>query len=201
MCFIIRQFVIFQAADGHARRVCQEATALVDWATSFRASSPVRLPLSGAVPAGQWVVSFRDRFMKPGRNVLSGHDASEGALYVLLHAVLAAHPEAPAFCAVDNADHALNPRLARELFRCLCQWYTGTTVPRQVILTTQNPLTLDGLPLEDDRVRLFAVSRTDQGHTTVRRILLDDKMKAMVDKGWTLSRLWVMGHLGGVPNV
>ena len=21
------------------------------------------------------------------------------------------------------------------------------------------------------------------------------------ERGWTLSRLWVMGHLGGVPNV
>jgi len=30
---------------------------------------------------------------------------------------------------------------------------------------------------------------------------LDNKLKKMAEKGWTLSRLWVMGHLGGVANV
>jgi len=34
-------------------------------------------------------VKFVDRFMKEGRNVLSGADVSEGALYVLFAAVMA----------------------------------------------------------------------------------------------------------------
>ena len=162
--------------------------------------------------------------MSPSRNVLSGFDASEGALYVLFLAVVAAHPSSPAICAVDNADHGLNPRLARSLMSKLCGWYleapqplptllptqnpltTNATAwpwnkPRQILLTTHNPLVLDGLPLMDDRVRLFAVSRTNHGHTTVRRIEVNEKLQRKAQDGWTLSRLWVMGHLGGVPDV
>jgi hypothetical protein len=60
---------------------------------------------------------------------------------------------------------------------------------------------LDGLPLQEDQVRLFAVSRTEKGRTVVNRIVLDDKLKKMAEDGWSLSRLWVMGHLGGVANV
>ena len=59
----------------------------------------------------------------------------------------------------------------------------------------------NGLPLQDDRVRLFTVARTHTGRTDVRRVVLHEKLIAMARKDWTLSRLWVMGHLGGVPNV
>ena len=42
---------------------------------------------------------------------------------------------------------------------------------------------------------------THTGRTDVRRVVLHEKLIAMARKDWTLSRLWVMGHLGGVPNV
>ena len=69
-------------------------------------------------------------------------------------------------------------------------------------MTTHDPLLLDGLPLLDDRVRLFAVERDTEGAATVRRVeineeLLDTKKR----EGLTLSDLWVEGWLGGVPNV
>ena len=83
----------------------------------------------------------------------------------------------------------------------LCRWYLEAEEPRQILLTTHNPLVLDGLPLQDDRVRLFAVSRTNSGRTSVRRVVVDDSMLKKAGQGWTLSRLWVMGHLGGVPDV
>ena len=139
--------------------------------------------------------------MKSGRDTLSGYDASEGALYVLFHAVLAAHPRSPQICAVDNADHGLNPRLSQALFGKICEWYLKSPYPRQIFLTTQNPLSLDGLPLQEDQVRLFTVSRTEKGRTVVKRIVLDKKLKKMAEDGWSLSRLLVMGHLGGVANV
>ena len=139
--------------------------------------------------------------MRKERNVLSGYDVSEGALYALFLAVIAGHPSSPALCAVDNADHGLNPRLARSLFERLCQWYLNADKPRQILLTTHNPLVLDGLPLQDDRVRLFTVSRTDSGRTSVRRVVVDESMLEKAERGWSLSRLWVMGHLGGVPDV
>ena len=140
--------------------------------------------------------------MAKGHNVLSGYDASEGALHVLFLAVLATHPLSPRLYAVDNADHGLNPRLARELMKCYCGWLLDAPEPRQqVLLTTHNPLVLDGLPLQDDRARLFTVSRTATGRTAVRRVTLDEKLMVKAREGWTLSRLWVMGHLGGIANV
>jgi energy-coupling factor transporter ATP-binding protein EcfA2 len=182
-------------------KVSNDALYLIDWAKKFSTASASTMPLSPSVGSTERVIRFTDRYMSSGRDTLSGYDASEASLYVLFHAVLAAHPRCPQICAVDNADHGLNPRLARDLFRNICDWYISSPYSRQIFLTTQNPLTLDGLPLQNDNVQLFAVSRTNKGRTVVNRIVLDEKLKNMAEKGWTLSRLWVMGHLGGIANV
>jgi predicted ATPase len=157
--------------------------------------------LSPSAAASRQAIRFVDRFMAEGRNVLSGADASEGALYVLFAAVVALDERAPRLLAVDNADHGLNPRLARALIKNLSQWVLENPQPRQLLLTTHNPQVLDGLPIQDDRVRLFTVSRANTGRTVVRRVVVNDKLLNMAKEGWTLSRLWVMGHLGGVPDV
>jgi predicted ATPase len=139
--------------------------------------------------------------MVEGRNTLTGYDASEGALYVLFAAVLAGHPGVPPFFAVDNFDHSLNPLLARALVERFCAWVRDAPSVRQVLLTTHNPLVLDGLDLTDDSVRLFAVDRREDGHTDVQRIVVDSNLLKRAGEGWTLSRLWVMGEIGGIPNV
>ena len=185
----------------HSKRICREVLGLVDWASSFGATSATRLPLSPAAAASETVIRFRDRFMRKDRNVLSGYDASEGALYALFLAIISGHDKSPRLCAVDNADHGLNPRLARSLIEHVCGWYLDASPARQILLTTHNPLVLDGLPLQDDRVRLFTVSRTTSGRTSVRRVEIDDSLLKKAEQGWSLSRLWVMGHLGGVPDV
>ena len=187
--------------DDRSRRICRKALELFDWADRFDWTSSARLPLSPTAAASGDVIRFRDRFMRKDRNVLSGYEAPEGALYVLFLAVVSGHEASPALCAVDNADHGLNPRLARSLMECLCRWYLDSIEPRQILLTTHNPLVLDGLPLQDDRVRLFTVSRTRLGRTSVRRVVVDDSLLERAEQGWSLSRLWVMGHLGGVPDV
>ena len=187
--------------DDRSRRICREVLELVDWADRFGWASSARLPLSPTAAASGDVIRFRDRFMRKDRNVLSGYEAPEGALYVLFLSVVSGHEASPALCAVDNADHGLNPRLARSLMECLCRWYLDSGEPRQILLTTHNPLVLDGLPLQDDRVRLFTVSRTGSGRTTVRRVVVDDRLLERAEQGWSLSRLWVMGHLGGIPDV
>jgi len=187
--------------DERSSGICHEALGLVDWASNFGATSAASLPLSPAASASEKVVMFRDRFMRNGRDVLSGYDASEGALYALFLAVVSGHRNSPRLCAVDNADHGLNPRLARSLVERVCEWYLDASLPRQILLTTHNPLVLDGLPLQDDRVRLFTVSRTNSGRTSVRRVEVDANLRAKAEQGWSLSRLWVMGHLGGVPDV
>lgn len=187
--------------DKRAAKVCEDALRLIDWAKDFRCESADKVPLSAAAGASPRVIRFVDRYMREGRNVLSGYDASEGALYVLFLAVLGAHEGSPQFFAVDNADHGLNPRLAQALFKHLCDWILSASEPRQILLTAHSPQVLDGLPLQDERVRLFTVARTDAGRSVIRRVEVSEKLLAMAKQGWTLSRLWVMGHLGGMPNV
>ncbi|MBP7125457.1 AAA family ATPase [Myxococcota bacterium] len=189
-------------SDDVFDRVQDEILEMIDWAETYRAVPLDRAPQASSVPSARTVLLFRDRHMAPNRNTLTGYDASEGALFVLFNAVLALHPKAPRFLAVDNADHGLNPRLARRLMSCLCRWVLELAPERQILLTTHNPLVLDGLPIQDPRVRLFTVSRSAKGRTVVAPVVLDDRLRKMAAQGWTLSRLWVMGHLGGgVPDV
>ena len=197
----VQELLKMKKDSKYIKTICQDALDLIDWAKSYDTAPSSGKPLSQSIGTTQRVIRFTDRYMKEGRNTLTGYDASEGALYILFHMVLAGHPDSPSVCAVDNADHALNPRLARELFSRICKWYSASPTQRQIFLTTQNPLSLDGLPLQDDNVRLFSVSRTTKGQTVIKRIVLDEKMEQMKEQGWTLSRLWVMGHIGGVPDV
>lgn len=171
---------------------------LIDWANGLGASGPGSVPVSKNIPQPTRILRFRDRFMAEGRNYLSGYDASEGALYVLFMTVLVHHLEAPPVLAVDNFDHALNPRLAKALTRKLCDW-TNQRQNRQLLLTSHNPLVLDGLPLRDDAVRLFTVERSNRGKTVVRRVEVGEKLLQMADQGIPLSQQWVMGTFGGVP--
>jgi hypothetical protein len=190
-----------RANNAHIDKVCREALGLIDWASSYGAAQAAGLPLSPAASSATRVIKFVDKYMKSTRNVLSGYDASEGALYVLFLAVLAAHPKAPRFFAIDNVDHGLNPGLAADLMKRLSDWILIQDMPRQIIMTSHNPAVLDGLPLQDERVRLFAVERDNHGKTTIRRVVVDGRMQAMSAKGWTLSRMWMNKLIGGVPNV
>ena len=197
----VHSLIIQRHKNEKIRTICEDILELIDWAKDIKLISGVQPPLSSSKPSVKTTIQFRDRFMKKGRNILSAYEASEGALYALFLAVIAGHKDSPPLCAVDNADHSLNPRLARALMECLCRWYVSMDEPRQILLTTHNPLILDGLPLQDDRVRLFTVSRTDAGRTSIRRVVVDQDLLEKAERGWSLSRLWVMGHLGGVPDV
>ncbi|MAG32383.1 MAG: chromosome segregation protein SMC [Deltaproteobacteria bacterium] len=182
--------------------VSSDVREMIDWASSYGARKTTgQLLLSPSIASSQRILYFKDRFMAEGRNHLTGYDASEGALYVLFAAVLATLPSAPPLLAIDNADHGLNPRLARALVRNLCEWVIAGPRNKQMLLTTHNPLVLDGLPLDNDDVRLFAVGRSRKGHTTVNRIRVDQEDLQRDGELWTVSRLWVMGHFGGMPDV
>lgn len=190
-----------RAGNEQAKRVCMEALDLISWAKSYGSGLAVNLPLSPAASSSPTVIRFVDKYMKPGRNTLSGYDASEGALLVLFLAVLAAHPKAPSFFAVDNADHGLNPGLAKELMKHFADWVLSSQDQRQILITSHNPAVLDGLPLQDDRVRLFTVDRDNKGKTIIGRVVVDSRLLGMSAKGWTLSRLWMNKLIGGMPNV
>lgn len=180
-----------------------EILDLLDWVDEFDITSPSPELLSPDVPSLRKIVEFKDRWMGKKGNRISGYDASEGALYVLFTLVLALHPRIPHFFAIDNFGQVLNPRLERALTRQFCQLILESQPQRQVLLTTHNPLALDGLDLRDDRIRLFTVerNRSTGGATTVSRVTLSKKVLEKAKNGTPLSQMWVMGLLGGVPDI
>jgi hypothetical protein len=140
-----------------------------------------------------------DRYMGNGHKTVSLLESSEGALYVLFLLALVGHADSPPIFAVDNFDQALHPRLACALTEKIADQILADGT-RQMLATTHNPLVLDGLDLLDDRVRLFTVDRDKSGATQVNRVLVSEELMAQADKGLSLSQLWVMGRLGGVPK-
>jgi predicted ATPase len=178
-----------------------EIKPLIDWAEAFGSAPSEMMPLSPSAATSRRVIRFRDRFMTPKRNTLSGYDASEGALYVLFAAVLVLHPKSPDLLAIDNVDQTLNPLLAKRVSEAICRWILSAPIKKQVLLTSHNPAVLDGIPLDNERVRLFTIDRDNRGHTRVRRVELNEQLLSRAAEGWTLSRLWANGLIGGVPDV
>jgi len=154
--------------------------------------------LSPSVSTANRILRFGDRYMPKKRNTISAYDASEGALYLIFLAILLLHPESPNFFAVDNFDNTMHPAMAREAVKKLADCIEDED--KQVLLTTHNPWVLDGLDLTNDSIRLFAVDRSLQGRTRVRRVPIELALQKGVKKGLTLSELWARGALGGIPR-
>jgi len=190
--------------DGAGRELDAQLRNMLEWIdyTNILDLAPGQGSLQA--PADRLDIGIVDRFLRTdegGPYFLSRDEVSEGALYILFVAVLCLHPDAPQLFALDNADHGLNPLLAKRLVQSMCAWLLERKPPRQVLMTSHNPLILDGLALEDDRIRLFIVDRDNRGTTQVRRFVVTDQHRDMANKGWTLSRMWINGLIGGVPNV
>jgi hypothetical protein len=187
--------------DERIEEAVEELLFCLDWVAGFDTSASASELLSPSVPQSKEILRFTDRFMVSSRNTLTAYDASEGALYILFAAALTLLPSAPSLLAVDNLDQALNPRLIRKLTTLVCQWVLEGK-RQQLLFTTHNPAVVDGLDLSDERIRLFAVDRDQTGHTQAYRVELTKELQSLAEKNeWPLSRLWMMGHLGGVPNV
>lgn len=186
--------------DPTAGEKLDEVLALIDWVADIQTTSHGAALLSTKVPRTKWMLKFTDRYMVKSRNELTAYDASEGALYVIFAALLCLLPQAPRLFAIDNLDQALNPRLLTRLTANLSGWLRHNGEDRQLLFTAHNPAVLDGLDLSDPEVRLFAVERNSNGLTCVRRLSLTPELAAL-NQQYPLSRLWLMGHLGAVPNV
>ena len=107
------------------------------------------------------------------------------------------HEKSPNVFAVDNFDQAMNPRLARATTRLFCEIIKKRN--KTAFITTHNPLVLDGLKLNDPAVRLFTVERSKKdGTAQIKRIEVTDDL---ISLDQPLSRLWINGRLGGVPNL
>lgn len=189
-----------KAVLDHNEDLLDSVFELIDWVSDIETSPAAGSLMSPSAPRSKDVLKFTDRFMSKSRNTLSAYDASEGALYVLFCAILCLSPHAPKLFAIDNLDQALNPRLVSRLTSKLAAWLLLADKERQLLFTAHNPAVLDGLDLLDDDVRLFSVDRNSDGHTQITRITLSDKLQAL-NKEYPLSRLWLMGSLGAVPNV
>jgi energy-coupling factor transporter ATP-binding protein EcfA2 len=175
----------------------EDVLGLIDWVSDIETTDSVGELLSPSVARTQSVLKFTDRFMAKDRNTFTAYDASEGALYVLFAALLCLSPQSPNLFAIDNLDQALNPRLIQRLTARLGPWLKQANPTRQLLFTAHNPAVLDGLALEDDEVRLFAVERNSDGHTQIRRIALSPELLKL-NADYPLSRLWMMGNLGAV---
>lgn len=173
----------------------EEVLDLIDWASDFSIAAPKKENLNSGIPSARQIIKFKDRFLR--QNVaFTGYDASEGALYVLFMLCMAMHPDAPSMFAVDSFDHALNPWLAKKLTEIFCQLIFDSK--RTVFMTTHNPLVLDGLNLGNDEIRLFSVGRNKNGYVEINRIQVSEEL---LELGQPLSRLWINGRLGGVPEL
>lgn len=173
-----------------------EVLELVDWAANFSVAAPKKSSINSAVPTSRRVIEFQDKFMRE-TDRFTAYDASEGSLYVLFLLCLAMHDKSPNVFAVDNFDQAMNPRLARATTRLFCDLIKKRN--KTVFITTHNPLVLDGLKLNDPAIRLFTVERSKKdGTAQIKRIEVTDDL---INLDQPLSRLWINGRLGGVPNL
>lgn len=168
---------------------------LIDWASEISINIPTKTRINSSVPMTRQIIEFTDCFLRETAK-FTGYDASEGALYVLFMLCLAMHPKAPSIFAVDGFDHALNPRLAKKMIQVFCGQVLENN--KHVFLTTHNPLVLDGLDISNDDIRLFAVDRDKNGYVQIKRIKVSQEL---IQEGQPLSRLWINGRLGGVPDI
>ena len=173
----------------------EDILELIDWASEFKVGKPKKSILNPGVPTTQQIIEFKDKYLKDTAS-FTGYDASEGALYVLFMLALAMHDKAPKMFAIDSFDHAMNPRLARRVTEVFCNKIVESG--KTVFMTTHNPLVLDGLNLSDDNIRLFTTERNVNGYVEVRRIKVSEELLKM---NQPLSRLWINGALGGVPEL
>jgi energy-coupling factor transporter ATP-binding protein EcfA2 len=180
--------------------ILEQVLGLIDWVADIQTTSHGTTLLSPKVPRTKLLLKFTDRFMNQSRNELTAYDASEGALYVIFTALLCLLPQAPRLLAIDNLDQALNPRLLTKLISHLPGWLEHQAPDRQLLFTTHNPAALDGLNLANPEVRLFVVERNSNGQTCLRRLELTPELSSL-NQQYPLSRLWLMGNLGAVPNV
>lgn len=174
---------------------------LFDWIEDISITRPSRQIISPDVPTTINIIRFTDRWMAKKRNQLSAYDASEGALYVLFALALALHFKSPRLFAIENLDQAMHPRLARATIRLFCEQILKAEPGRQALITTHNPLLLDGLDLSNDEIRLFTVERDYQGATRIDRVQVSEQILQAVQDGLSLSNLWIMGRIGGAPDI
>lgn len=179
------------AADEARMAEIRENLRLIDWFEDIRVATDLA-PFERRL-------GIRDRYLSsedPNLAYFDQRSSNEGFLFLLFYFALMVSPATPKLFAIDNIDASLNPKLCTELMRR--QVALAAKHDKQILITTHNPAVLDGLDLNDDQQRLYAVYRNTKGHTKARRIL---PPKPLGDEPpIKLSEAFLRGLLGGLPQ-
>lgn len=141
-------------------------------------------------------IEVKDYYIESEKQYFDQMSTNEGFLFLLFYFTAMTSNLTPNFFAIDNIDASLNPKLCEGLIKKLVT--LAKSHDKQVVLTTHNPATLDGLNLDDDEQRLFVVSRGRSGETKVKRV-----KKPSIKEGdfpVRLSEMFIKGILGGIPK-
>ncbi len=165
----------------------KENLALIDWFDDFE--------IINDAFRGSYL-RIKDRFLNEEMTYSSFKSVNEGFLFLLFYLTLFISNYTPKFFAIDNIDNALNPKLGMRLVKVLAE--LAQKHDKQVIMTTHNPAILDGLNLNDEEQRLFAIYRNADGHTKARRILKPEIPHGVEPA--RMSELFLRGAIGGIPK-
>ncbi len=161
---------------------------LIDWFEDFE--------IPGDLKFTERRIKIKDQYLADDLQYFDQRSANEGFLYLLFYLTLFVSDLTPHFFAIDNIDNALNPKLGSELIKVLSK--LSKEHNKQALLTTHNPVILDGLDLNDDDQRLFVVYRNADGHTKVRRIPPRKPVNGI--EPVRLSEAFIRGYIGGIPD-
>ena len=160
---------------------------LIDWFGDFKIHQDSDI---------ERTIQIKDRYLDKDLPYFNQRSSNEGFLFLMFYFALFVSDDTPKFFAIDNIENALNPKLCTRLIQELVE--LAKKYDKQVIFTTHNPAILDGLDLNDDDQRLFAIYRNMDGHTQAKRIAPLDPL----DDGEivTLSEAFINGYIGGLPK-
>ncbi len=178
--------LVSMSKDNGSLQHIKEHLELIDWYDDFI--------IPNDLMSNEYRISIKDRFIDSNLKYLDQRSANEGFLFLLFYIVLFSSKKTPQFFAIDNIEASFNPKLCAKLINTLVE--LAKKNDKQVLMTTHNPATLDGLNLNDPEQRLFVVERNLDGHTIVTRIT----EKPKIDKPMKLSEMWTKGYLGGLPE-
>jgi predicted ATPase len=175
-------------SDSTGMIAIKDKLTFIDWFSDFEVAADLA--------PSERRLKIRDRYLDENLAYFDQQSANEGFLFLLFYFCLFLSKDTPKFFAIDNIDASLNPKLCSQLMTELVDLAAKTD--KQAILTTHNPAILDGLDLTDDDQRLFVVSRNNQGHTRIKRILAPRLVEGQSPV--RLSEAFLRGYLGGLPD-
>ncbi len=161
---------------------------LIDWFDGFEIPTDLKFT--------ERRIKIIDKYLDGDLQYIDQRSANEGFLYLLFYLTLFVSDLTPHFFAIDNIDNSLNPKLGSELIKVLAK--LAKEHNKQALLTTHNPVILDGLDLNDEDQRLFVVYRNADGHTKVRRIPARKDLNGIEPA--RLSEAFIRGYIGGLPD-